>query len=154
MHQVGATGINQPATFKTVTAKWYLSLRTVSPVAIHLVFLGYIFIMILYLHFIPVGLIAFITKIILRVSGTIFLDVTSGGQSFWLQIQRPRVQFPSLSDFLRSRGSGTGSTQPREDNWWATWMKKQRLLSRKPRLMAVGIRCDNHATVSTRKGWH
>jgi hypothetical protein len=33
--------------------------------------------------------------------------------------------------FLRSRGSGTGSTQPREDNWGATWMKKQRLQSKK-----------------------
>jgi hypothetical protein len=26
------------------------------------------------------------------------------------------VRFPALSDFLRSSGSGTGSTQPREDN--------------------------------------
>jgi hypothetical protein len=34
----------------------------------------------------------------------------SSGQSFWLQIQRSQVQFPSLPDFLRSRGSGTGST--------------------------------------------
>jgi hypothetical protein len=34
----------------------------------------------------------------------------SGGQSFWLQIQRSRVRFPALPDFLRSRGSGTGST--------------------------------------------
>jgi hypothetical protein len=37
----------------------------------------------------------------------------SSGQSFWLQIQR-------LPDFLRSSGSGTGFTQPREDNWEAT----------------------------------
>jgi hypothetical protein len=40
----------------------------------------------------------------------------SSGQSFWLQIQRFQVRFPALPDFLRSRGSGTGSTQPREDN--------------------------------------
>jgi hypothetical protein len=40
----------------------------------------------------------------------------SSGQSFWLQIQRSQVRFPALPDFLRSSGSGTGSTQPREDN--------------------------------------
>jgi hypothetical protein len=27
-----------------------------------------------------------------------------------------RVRFPALPDFLRSGGSGTGSTQPREHN--------------------------------------
>ena len=36
------------------------------------------------------------------------------GQSFWLQIQRSRVRFPALPDFLSSIGSGTGSTQHRE----------------------------------------
>jgi hypothetical protein len=30
--------------------------------------------------------------------------------------QRSRVRSPGLPDFLRSSGSGTGSTQPREDN--------------------------------------
>ena len=40
----------------------------------------------------------------------------SCGQSFWLQIQRSRVRFPALPDFLSSSGSGTGSTQPREVN--------------------------------------
>jgi hypothetical protein len=45
----------------------------------------------------------------------------SSGQSFWLQIQRSWVRFPALPDFLRSSGSGTGSTQPREDNGGATW---------------------------------
>jgi hypothetical protein len=40
----------------------------------------------------------------------------SSGQCSWLQFQRARVRFPALHDFLRSRGSGTGSTQPREDN--------------------------------------
>jgi hypothetical protein len=28
----------------------------------------------------------------------------------------PGVRFPALPDFLRSSGSGTGSTQPREDS--------------------------------------
>jgi hypothetical protein len=40
----------------------------------------------------------------------------SSGQSSWLQIQRSWVLFPALPDHLRSSGSGTGSTQPREDN--------------------------------------
>jgi hypothetical protein len=40
----------------------------------------------------------------------------SSGQSSWLQIQRSRIRFPALPNFLRSSGSGTGSTQPREDN--------------------------------------
>jgi hypothetical protein len=40
----------------------------------------------------------------------------SSCQSYWLQIQRSRVRFPALPDFLRSSGSGTGSTQPREKN--------------------------------------
>jgi hypothetical protein len=39
----------------------------------------------------------------------------SSGQSFWLQTQRPLVRFPALPDFLSSSGSGTGSTQARDD---------------------------------------
>jgi hypothetical protein len=48
----------------------------------------------------------------------------SSGQSSWLQIQRSLVRFPALPDFLRSSGSGTESTQPREYNWGATWTEK------------------------------
>ena len=49
----------------------------------------------------------------------------SSGQSFWLQIQRSQVRTPALPDFQSSSSrSGTGSTQPREVNWGATWMKK------------------------------
>jgi hypothetical protein len=48
----------------------------------------------------------------------------SNCQSSWLQIQRSRVRFPALSDFLRSSGSGTGSTHPREYTWDGTWKKK------------------------------
>jgi hypothetical protein len=33
----------------------------------------------------------------------------------------PRNRLPALPDFLRSSWSGTGSTQPYEDNWGATW---------------------------------
>jgi hypothetical protein len=40
----------------------------------------------------------------------------SSGQSSWLQIQRSRVRLPPLPGFLRSSGSGTGSTQPLEYN--------------------------------------
>jgi hypothetical protein len=47
---------------------------------------------------------------------THFKPLRYSGQSFWLQIQGYRVRFPALPDFLRSSGSGTGSTQPRGDN--------------------------------------
>ena len=44
------------------------------------------------------------------------MSLWSIGQNFWLQLQRSRVRFPALPDFLSSSGSGTGSTQPREVN--------------------------------------
>jgi hypothetical protein len=49
-----------------------------------------------------------------------------------------RVRFPGLPDFLRSSGSGTGSTQPREYNWKSTWKERWRLRSRNPRIRPWG----------------
>jgi hypothetical protein len=43
----------------------------------------------------------------------------SSGQSSWLQIQRPR--FNSWHYQKKNSGYATGSTQPREYNWGATW---------------------------------
>jgi hypothetical protein len=45
----------------------------------------------------------------------------SSGQSSWLQIRRPG--FDSRHYLKKSSGSVTGSTQPREYNWGATWYK-------------------------------
>ena len=47
-------------------------------------------------------------------SYSFLLSLWSSGQSFWLQIQRSRVRFPALPDFLSGSGSGTGYTQTRE----------------------------------------
>jgi hypothetical protein len=44
----------------------------------------------------------------------------SNGQSAWLQIRRPRFDSRNYQK-RKSSGSGTGSTQPREYNWGATW---------------------------------
>jgi hypothetical protein len=56
-----------------------------------------------------------------------------------------RVRFPALPDFLRSNGSGTGSTQPREYNWGATWKEKVGAPVYKTEITAVGIRWADHA---------
>jgi hypothetical protein len=64
------------------------------------------------------------TKINYLINGELWPPLWSSGQSFWLQIQRTRVRFPALPDFLRSSGSGAGSTQPRKNNWGAIWMEK------------------------------
>jgi ribosomal protein L37E len=46
----------------------------------------------------------------------------SSGQSSWLQIRRPGLDSWHYQK-KKSSGSGTGSTQPREYNWGATWWK-------------------------------
>jgi hypothetical protein len=53
---------------------------------------------------------------------------------------------PGLPHILRTSGSGTGSTHPREDTWATTTKKKQRLPERKPILTALGTSCIDHAT--------
>jgi hypothetical protein len=40
----------------------------------------------------------------------------SSGQEFLVTDPEVPVRFPALPDFLRNRGSGTGSSQPREYN--------------------------------------
>jgi hypothetical protein len=49
----------------------------------------------------------------------LFFPLWSSGHSSWLQIRRPG--FDSRHYQKNSSGSGTGSTQPREYNWRATW---------------------------------
>jgi hypothetical protein len=41
----------------------------------------------------------------------------------WLQIQRSWVRFLALPRYLRSSGSGKGSSQPYQYNWGAAWKK-------------------------------
>jgi hypothetical protein len=54
-----------------------------------------------------------VASVLVRLLG---IPLWSSGESSWLQIQRPWARFPALPDFLKSSGSGTGSTQPREYN--------------------------------------
>jgi hypothetical protein len=70
---------------------------------------------------------AFSVSSIKMISSLCLQPLWSSVRSSWLQIQRSLVRFPALPDFLRNSGSGTGSTQPREGNWRATWMEKLRL---------------------------
>jgi hypothetical protein len=66
--------------------------------------------------------------------------------SFRPQTQRYRVWFPALTQFLRISRSGTGSTQPHEDNWGATWMNSSGCSLKKPRSTASRTCCADHAT--------
>ena len=60
-------------------------------------------------------------------------------------MQRSRVRYTALPDFLSSSGSETGSTQPREVNWGATGIKSSGS-GPENRLTAVEIRCADHVT--------
>jgi hypothetical protein len=51
------------------------------------------------------------------------LPLWSSSQSSWLLTQSSWVRFLGPPNFLHSSGSGTGSTQPCEDKWGATWKK-------------------------------
>jgi hypothetical protein len=59
--------------------------------------------------------------ICLRIYVTSWPPLWSSGQSSWLQIRK--LGFDSRHHQKKSSGSGTGSTQPREYNWGATWYK-------------------------------
>jgi hypothetical protein len=54
---------------------------------------------------------------------------------------------PGATWFLRSSGSGIESTQPREENWGATWMKSSGSGLENPY-------CADHVALSTRKSRH
>jgi hypothetical protein len=71
----------------------------------------------------------------------------SSGQEFLATDPEVRIRFPALPDFLRSSGSGTGSTHPRQYNWGATW-KKSSGSGLEIEITAVGIRRSDRATQS------
>jgi hypothetical protein len=80
-----------------------------------------------------------ITQQLLRVGGSIEgrFSISLQAPFFVFGVVRVpgyRSRFPALSDFLRSSGSGTWSTQPSEYNWGATWKKKWGLWCRDPRV--------------------
>jgi hypothetical protein len=64
-----------------------------------------------------------------------------------------RVPFPAPPDFLRSSGSGTGSTQPHEYNWGPTW-KKRSGSGLETENTALGFRRADHVVPSIRRTWH
>jgi hypothetical protein len=70
----------------------------------------------------------------------------SSRQSSWLLTQRSRARFPALPNLLRSSGSGTGSTQSREDKWGATWKKSSGSGLENLDWQPWGIRRADHAT--------
>jgi hypothetical protein len=76
--------------------------------------------------------------------------IRSGTAGNWTQIQRSRIRFPALPDFLRSSGSGTGSL--------ALWIQLRSYLERKVAApnenTAVGMCCADHVVPSIHKSLH
>jgi hypothetical protein len=71
----------------------------------------------------------------------------SSRQSSWLLTQRSRVRFPTLRNFLRSSGSGTGSTKPREVKMRSYFKEKVAASVSKTEINdRGGIRSADHAT--------
>jgi hypothetical protein len=60
---------------------------------------------------------------------------------------------PGTTRRKKSSGSGTGSTQPREYNWGATWEKSSGSCLENRGNTAVGIRHADHMAPSIRKSW-
>jgi hypothetical protein len=83
----------------------------------------------------------------------------SSGQSFWLQSEflvtdrEVQIRFSALPDFLRSNGSGTGSTQPHDYNRRGTWEKNSGS-GLEIENTAMGIHCAGHGIPSVSKSWH
>jgi hypothetical protein len=80
----------------------------------------------------------------------LFFSFRSSGQSFWLQVQRPRGYQILWEVVGRERGPFSLVRITEEQLEW----KSSGLGSRKSRLTAVGIRWADHATPSIRKSWH
>jgi hypothetical protein len=70
----------------------------------------------------------------------------SSGPSSWLLVLRSCIRFPAQPNFLGSSGPGKGSTQPREDNWGATWKKSSGSGLENWDWRTCGIRCTDHTT--------
>jgi hypothetical protein len=68
------------------------------------------------------------------------LSLWSSGQSFWLQIQRSRVRFPAVPDFLRSSGLERGLL--------SLVRTTEEILERNRETGDRVIRCADHATPS------
>ena len=64
------------------------------------------------------GLVAFKKKL----NSVLYCLVISLGVNVWLLITRSRVRFPALLQCYMWIRSRMGCTQPREDNWVATWL--------------------------------
>ena len=63
---------------------------------------------------------------------------------YYYIVSLPRVRFPTLPQFKNRIRSGKGSTQPREDNWIATWLKSSGSGVRMSTLLDLTERNANH----------